>query len=117
MTTLKAGPELDRMIAEKIFNAPMPPPSEARAIHITGIWSWNGGKWNTLRFSTDIAEAWKVVEKIQATLNPIEIAVVFDDEGWATLITMGDGAPIEAGADTAPLGICLASLRAVGGAE
>jgi hypothetical protein len=86
-----AGRELDALVAEKVMG------------------------WNFQRsaFSTDIASAWEVVEKLQA-LEYTFINLLWDGQGWD--IEMGqDGHDISCDtyADTFPLAICLAALKAV----
>lgn len=67
-------------------------------------------------FSSDIRAAWKVVEKIldkqkrQGVVN-----ICFDhDFGWGALLVMTDEKMEWVHAETAPMAICLAALKAKG---
>jgi len=105
----KAGPELDALIAERVFG-----------------WKWHirGGVcyaehdcfnapdlWPIFSPSNNIAAAWEVVEKI-ATLKPhYDLSdghcMIFYDEPSGECAGSATG-------ETAPLAICRAALKAVG---
>ena len=72
---------------------------------------------NLPHYSTDIAAAWQVVEKIKGKYRGVEIGYRLG--GWFCQIEDGTSDIDEryiaqAEADTAPLSICLAALKAVG---
>ena len=115
---MNAGRELDALVAEKVFG-------------------WTGGHYESLPFSTDIAAAWEVVERLRS--RGISSGHGFnwdlcikvghsDDSGWFVelfdLSSMGycgpadttirwDGVDVR-NAETASHAICLAALKAVG---
>ena len=121
MSELKAGAELDAMVAEKVMG-----------------WTWHivrihastntmtawvrpghhvpktidpGNNWNApLPYSTDIAAAWEVVEKMYKDHKlGMWMDVTVPESGIDAYFGDFKGA-----ADTAPLAICLAALKAVG---
>lgn len=112
-TELKAGRELDALIAEKVMG-------------LTVEW-WNGEVYSitveegherssshVLPYSDNIAAAWEVVEKLDnRNVVAKEMGVLrftinrYDDGYTARFFSVG------ATADTAPLAICLAALQAV----
>jgi len=57
------------------------------------------------RYSTDIAAAWEVVEELDLSMYPLACTV-----GWRFEFDRNEGAE----AETAPLAICLAALKAKG---
>lgn len=120
---MQAGRELDALVAEKIMGYDvkwLPTALSDSQPHYAN--SDEGSGWLYCRhYSTDIAAAWLVVERMQC----------IDDRGWWPQVTWlqdFDGvnkwqasmhAPPRvwsAMADTAPLAICLAALAALGGA-
>lgn len=66
-------------------------------------------------YSTDIAAAWGVVEKLKKPSNWIQLWNTID-EGWFCQILHRDNSQIASvgGYDTAPMAICKAALKAVG---
>lgn len=60
------------------------------------------------RYSTNIADAWQVVEKMKSRLPTID----FDGLEW-NVSMFGDGGP-EASHESAPMAICLAALKSKG---
>ena len=105
---LEAGPELDALVDEKIFGRE----------YIRG--------YGALPYSTDIAAAWEVVEKLKELDWALEVSVTNklpegDSETYYCGLLRGDdNAPwredfrhIQAWAATAPLAICHAALEAV----
>jgi len=120
VSELKAGPELDAMIAEKVMGwEPLPiihtddfgPKSRAYRVPINGREKHGVITCQIAAYSTNIADAWQVVEKMR-------------EKGWH--ITLTDSPPkgqeilffqSENPVRAAPapcLAICLAALRAVG---
>jgi len=115
MNETKAGRELDRAIAEKVMGRkvtwdapdvllPGPPDNDAP------------------NYSTSIDAAWEVVEKLRNWpgghwwLHLWQVAGVREE--WRASFTFGGMAAVhpklEATANTAPLAICLAALKAMG---
>jgi len=113
---MKASPELDRLVAERVMG-------------------WREGQKETLqslkcgigilgekalpRYSTDIAEAWKVVDKmldggwaceIYSPNNPYALE---DTDKWAVVFARCELLDHRAEASSAPLAICRAALLAV----
>lgn len=94
--------ELDALVAEKVMGK-----------------KWSGARWGRgalPHYSTDIAAAWQVVEKLQAD----GFALLLDGnlhEQWTAAFTKGepDGTGNEfRTASTAPMAISLAALATVG---
>lgn len=74
-----------------------------------------GGEWENIpRYSTDIASAWKVVEKVDnrnsvaREMGVLTFCINRYDDGYTALVFN-----VGATAETAPLAICLAALKAV----
>jgi hypothetical protein len=66
-----------------------------------------------IRYSTDIADAWMVVEKLKTRERYIEILAPKGDKHWVCRVVSNDET-FGVGADTAPHAICLCALQAVG---
>lgn len=120
-----AGRELDKLIAAKVFGytEANPPIGYCRCDNTDTCakCAWPG----YAAYSTDIAAAWEVVEKIKFAqpnwqslgLTPdhlqrftIEYTGFGWRAGWAP-INLDGNMTIEAEAETAPLAICLAALQ------
>lgn len=120
---MKAGRELDVLVAEKVMGWTYKTFPEGACPHIK---HWYSGEQYMLMkpFSSDISAAWQVVEKLKERTN------LFPQVGWVRVhdntyqhrceIWMNDPSAHKHGwladeyADTAPLAICLATLKAVG---
>ena len=124
--SIETRTRLNEMVAEKIFGEPRPPEKksggslgQAYETSIGHCWSTQtlGGfgrsewsKWRVADFSGDIAQAWRVVEKLQQqnylmTVNVYRrfyCEIYFDNHYFC------------AARDTAPEAICRAALAAVG---
>lgn len=108
--TLPAGREMDALIEEYVMHEHYCncPPVEDCAVH-----SW-ASPW-----STDIYYAWQVVEKLPRTFWP-EVRRM-DNGTWCCEIVGRGDTPVQVSpeplalcfADTAPLAICRAALKAV----
>ncbi len=121
MPDLPAGPELDRLIAEKVMG-----------------WKWDAGQnWYAGSSgagtsprtgfwpSSNIAHAWEVLGKMECPqLTRIESDSIPDGEGGEIAIhqcwrcsceTFREGASVAVEADTAPHAICLTALAALAG--
>lgn len=118
---VKASRELDTEVAKKVM-AQLEPEGD---IHTMGLGMWPGSetwlwgistaKWEWYyrgpAYSTDISATWKVVEKMRKQVS-LEVAFeLFVNESgwWEARFGMEDFVC----ADTAPLAICLAALKAV----
>lgn len=122
--TLKAGRELDALVAEKIMGlGPERWDPPCFWYHTTDDaeprsgWCYTCSKaicevpGEPRRYSTSISDAWLVVEKMAA--HPTNWYFMVGPDGYLTAENGGSGFDICA--DTAPLAICLAALRATGG--
>lgn len=127
---MKAGPALDAMVAEKVLGWKAVPghgPMEGLTFYQPPDQSWV--EYDIPEFSTEIEQAWRVVEKIKEKGHDLIIGVFCKDDE-----RLGDGDRTEAfyrvsvwiependdedniktgEADTAPLAICLAALKTV----
>lgn len=99
---MKPGRELDALIAEKVMGM---------NVQHGRVWSQEGKclrETDLPSYSTDIAAAWEVVEKLKLGLLP-------DGDKW--IAGQADRAGLETSnlcwGDTAPHAICLAALNAV----
>lgn len=103
---MPAGREMDAEIIEKVFGRILiKPRSEALKYPHT---DWGSTTVNEIpHFSTDIADAWEVVDKVP---NPSQF---FDCEKFEGKWTASFGGQYVVAADTAPLAICRAALLAV----
>jgi len=126
---MKAGRELDMLIAEKVFG-------RERMLARFGFehgepeyhWGYPMGHDRADHYSTNISAAWKVVEKLcnwdvddnmlvlEGQGPDIEKKELPDGEAqqWWKADIAGIAGHNVGEADTAPLAICLAALRAVG---
>lgn len=127
---VSAGRELDALVAERVFGWSV----ERQAGNSPWLVGHGRNRWTRIEnhpFSTDIAAAWEVVEKLQGfDTNRDEpwwsVAVFFGQPGQVCarvyacqpgwLITDTDTVISEAHADTAALAICRAALAAPGAA-
>lgn len=126
MYNLEAGPELDALVAEKVMG-----------------WKWERNATGTVshlmpphyvpklgdelfphpKFSTDIAAAWEVVEKLSQHFHLKLNSPFVTGQPWfagftESGVTGWNGVPdFTAKGDTAPLAICRAALKAVDGQE
>lgn len=107
---MKAGRELDALIAEKVFGKTVD-----RSSHFD-IYYDNGP--SIPFYSTRIAGAWLVVEKLVADgMQPIVNYLngqILAYDGWHCCIAKGYEVYHSHGCETAPLAICLAALKACG---
>jgi hypothetical protein len=123
----EAGRELDALVATKIMGiAPIPWGDETpcpvclEPMRYCGARSrcsrcseWRYGPY--LEYSSDIAAAWEVVEKMVETGRLHLDRLGFDGEEWRCWMSPdAEGATYFVGqAETAPLAICLVALKAV----
>ena len=116
--TMPAGREMDALVAEKVMGMKVSKKGGLR-------WRVNRRTELLSKYSTSISAAWEVVEKLKDAMSTIGMAGTFNmefdlesgqwevgytdldyDKGWC----WEDGWPVMA--DTAPLAICRASLKA-----
>lgn len=106
---MQAGRELDALILKGIFGL------EPQECMVGGHPRGCPGSTTITSYSTDIAAAWQVVEKL---MNELQLAFYLDSRGdklWDCSFTRDslDITPGCLGVDTAPLAICRAALMAV----
>lgn len=130
---MPTGREMDAVIAECVMGEPEPlmAESEVTVIYMSllrgydvphsagGAWyatmDFEDGDtpyWEPCHFSTNIAKAWRVVEKLMGFVFGVDVCVNHAD-GWWCRVKHSDGGLTTATADTAPLAICRAALLAV----
>lgn len=105
---MKAGRELDALTAEKVMGLRVvrcPDHGDCIYWHAYGPDRPDG---QLPEYSTDIAEAWQVVEKLR-DLDP----EIWWDVHWECVFNTNDSR-VWGTADTAPEAICRAALAAVG---
>ena len=102
---MKPGPELDALVAEHV-------------IEFAGIdYSSDKGGWQIPPYSTNIASAWEVVEKMEKGV-PLKMLMRLQSykregvEGFICEFNFPNG--FSANGESAPHAICLASLKAIG---
>jgi hypothetical protein len=120
---MEAGRELDVLVAEKVMGEIKPVYSHE--FHIEPKWSIGGNwyclpeyssgdicEWQPKPFSTYIAAAWEVVEKIQSNGDVLSLTYLedFGEMMWDVHFRIAN---TFAYAPTAPLAICRAALLAV----
>lgn len=114
---MEAGRELDRMIAEKVFERD--PLLARHGVHADGDIEYY---WNTYLghdiapyYSTDIAAAWKIVEKITTPGDPVAYKQVQDLPAATRFYWLFDHADLWAmNSQEAATTICNLALRALG---
>lgn len=106
---MKAGHELDILVANKVFGWEY---DEFLAMFYTKDETVCIPRHSNFRPSTNIADAWKVVEKIHATDNTW-LHLAFDESESFWLARFSDRLNFIQ-KETAPLAICLAALKALG---
>src|SRR3990167_6527685 len=121
--SIPAGVELDKLIAEKVMGWRLGAPhyvhgplmhggSMQRAWEGSGLPRADGSSPFSWGFkpSTDISAAWEIVEKLNEVQGGI-FSLGKNGDAWICFWGHGDGP--SATADTAPLAICHAALKAV----
>jgi len=109
---LQAGSELDRLVAEKVMGYQWRDTSLGRRLaspDFKQLYSNAETLPYVPAFSTEIAAAWQVVEKLRLVVEPW-------GSGWCTTnLEDGDAdlRTVFAAADTAPLAICRGALKVV----
>lgn len=110
---MKAGRELDALIAEKVFGLKIEWEHYAAGSRPMVIEEDVRGNKMAPHYSTQIADAWLVVEKMKTNNYCFTLYDAYDPE-WAALFSPRDAELNLAEAATAPLAICLSALKAVG---
>lgn len=123
-----AGRELDALILKHVFRASVEWGESGR----NGNTTWNAGFYGTWvddkyrcydegNYSTNIAKAWQIVEKFRhgddrfvAACMELHLSDACEEKDWYCTFYAPDLAKHEVWAETAPLAICLAALKAVG---
>jgi hypothetical protein len=130
---MKAGPEMDALVAEKMLgwrwmiaaadgidsephSAWLMRPESVNAYWIPARPVDDYARPDADPFSTEIAAAWQVVEHLhhQGVDWTIDQCMTGEATGWTVQTWRGSSIASDAWADTAPLAICLAGLKAVG---
>ena len=131
VTQMEAGRALDVLIAEKVMGMALPDwtptHGEVSSSHSSSLrsrwhlWPWEIRYWGTekpiqwepRRYSSDIAEAWRVLEKLKGGSFPM-VSVNCGEPGWWVVLYPATGSFTETDYhETAPLAICLAALDAL----
>lgn len=118
MSNLEAGREMDALVAEKVFGCD---PLNARVgLHKNGdleyYWGYPVGHDIAPAYSTDISDAWRVIEHMQSlgwsweVLNTTKTA-------FGAVFSMSQDDVYGTDAETVPLAICKAALKAIGVSE
>jgi hypothetical protein len=109
---MQAGRELDALIAEKVMGYVPPRPGTV------GYDMKDLPRNRVPHYSTDIAAAWQVVEKLNLLSKMKDGCLYFDPSLNKWVISEWSGgrefAEGSVEADTAPHAICLAALKAIG---
>lgn len=118
---IDAGPKLDALVAEKVmgmkFGFPKPP--HWPALREKSWLDEDGTPYNIreLKFSTSIAAAWQIVEKLADSLpQGFTVRSPGFDQRWIAEWKFDHMGVLDDGfmqGDTAPLAICRAALKAV----
>lgn len=117
---MEAGRELDALIAEKVMGKTVRSKNEVtnnafKPEYDELVVDLGNERYEFIRhYSTDIADAWKVLKKLIQL--GAEINVGFYKQ-WDCSIDYPIGCNWLVQAETAPLAICLAALEAVGGGD
>jgi hypothetical protein len=126
MGKLEPGRELDALVAEKVFHHRVEGRSVEVPLHPTTGRRMGPSSGMILslealpRYSTDIAAAWEIVERLKTTeafLQGENLKLEWLGSGWLLHALRSEdyfSAEDFPGAPTAPLAICLAALKAVG---
>lgn len=108
---MDAGRELDALIAEKVMGTFIPAGSNPSLRDDAWLNERGYLVWEPPPYSTDIAAAWLVVEKLKQSYDIVDILFA---NHYVSCKVWKDFMIAEEDAETAPLAICLAALKAVG---
>lgn len=116
-TDLKPGRELDALVAEKVMGWEAPHPEDFGDIGRSIIESRGDDPYAPARYSTDIAAAWTILEKLPQFAYGCAVSFRWMDRPEATgqewEVNLGPGHPRAIGISV-PHAICLAALKSVG---
>jgi hypothetical protein len=102
---MKAGKELDRLVAEKVMGDMFANDPDT-----------HGANGYPPNYSTNIADAWLVIEKVISNNEFVYVNLSFDSVAWICEFcgdtTVGASGTLDN--PSAPYAICLAALSAVG---
>lgn len=118
--------EIDALIAEKLFNwewnkvnddrQMLVPPLDNERRFWTGMWENNGIPHYLPRYSTNITDAWEIVEKLHLTITPkwkvfkTNTSGTHGDTRWIGTTNN----QVWSKHDSLPMAICKAALKSVG---
>jgi alkyl hydroperoxide reductase subunit AhpC len=104
---MKAGRELDALIAERVMGWKVVYSDEPVVVSASFPYPF------PFNPSTDISDAWQVVEKLQSL--GMTVHIIASKDGWYSVDVWVDGTLLyTSDAETAPLAIVKASLKAKG---
>lgn len=107
---MKPGRGLDQLIAEKVMGHKI---LVNQSLYPDGLGEQCGSVYGPLgHYSADIAAAWEVVLEMAKRGHPVEIYAGGSGDGSSWTVTFFGGSCGNEYADTAPLAICLAALKA-----
>ncbi len=115
---MEAGRELDALIYEKIFGKRRPQEGE-KWDGMTHFFNYMHGDWRAWdgtpipHFSTDIAAAWQVVEKLQTMKNVGLLIKAYPLEYGGRFVASVPGTQIQGEGETMPLAVCRVALKIV----
>jgi len=116
---MPAGREVDALIAVNVFGwkwtpKMLIPPDDDRRLNWAAEWDMEGRPNWLPDYSTHIADAWVVVDKLNGNNFFYSFEFSKDDKDWMCEWWQRDNLePIWATAETAPLAICRAALLTV----
>ena len=109
MTTLNNTRKIDALVAEHVMGLELRDGLVDMSEELNSKGCWREPKC----YSTDIASAWEVIEKLKDSLDLVEI--FWDIDCWCCNLWKDGEEIIRSHAhETAPLAICLAALKAKG---
>jgi hypothetical protein len=112
---MQAGRELDILVAEKVMGKTVRSKNEVtnnsfKHEYDELVVDLGNGRYEFIRhYSTDIADAWEVVEQLNDPESYLDIKIQSCIDGWFV-----DYCNERTVAETIPLVICIAALKAVG---
>lgn len=121
---LEAGRDMDALVAHKIMGYYVdrwsPDFSEIDYWYRTEPQPWYSGSHNEQtkivpHYSTDIAAAWQVVERLWSKHLYYFYLSYYESINWVRIVGTAPAEVWHGNAETAPLAICRAALKAVGG--
>lgn len=120
---MKPGRELDALVGEKVMNGKRHIEHSVLAVDISAKTYTMGGGLEYPRYSTDIAAAWEVVEKVGRTWHGFHFLLQWTEPSWCSPQweagwyewSYGEVESRAKGSGGTPAhAICVAALKAVG---